>query len=150
MVFSPTGRFPRVDTDGPRSVDLLEEMRAALDALEPLLLGRIVDIEMSRLRVVADPMLFRRVFAALIGSAVAHSAPPDSITVRVTRTGQAARIEIVNEGGYIARGELLDLAAAAEEWRVMGGEIGTAGPDGAATCWMTLPLAPGASSATDA
>ena len=38
------------------SVDLLEELRAALDELEPLLAGRIVDIEMSRFRVLADPV----------------------------------------------------------------------------------------------
>ena len=42
------------------SVDLLEELRAALDELEPLLAGRIVDIEMSRVRVLADRGLFRR------------------------------------------------------------------------------------------
>ena len=41
------------------SVDLLEELRAALDELEPLLAGRIVDIEMSRLRVLVDPVLFQ-------------------------------------------------------------------------------------------
>ena len=46
------------------SVDLLEELRAALDELEPLLAGRIVDIEMSRLRVLADPMVLRRLLAA--------------------------------------------------------------------------------------
>ena len=139
-----------MDADGPRSVDLLEEIRTALDGLEPLLLGRTVDIEMSRLRVLADPMLFRRVFTALIGSAVAHSEPPDSITVRVARTGKAARIEVVNEGGHVVRDDDPDLAAAAEVLRAMGGEIGTAGPVGAVICWMTLPLAPGASSAADA
>ncbi|MDQ1435231.1 MAG: hypothetical protein QOF59_2047, partial [Actinomycetota bacterium] len=44
------------------AVDLLELLRAALDELEPLLVGRIVDIEMSRVRVLADPGLFRREF----------------------------------------------------------------------------------------
>ena len=53
------------------SVDLLEELRAALDEVEPLIAGRIVDIEMARLRVLADPVLFRREFASLIESAVA-------------------------------------------------------------------------------
>ena len=139
-----------MDADGLTSVDLLEEIRAALDGLEPLLLGRIVDIEMSRLRVLAAPLLFRRVFAELIGYAVAHSEPPDSITVRVARTEKAARIEVVNEGGYVAGDDRPDLASAAEELRAMGGEIGTAGPFGGEICWMTLPLAPGASSAADA
>src|SRR5206468_4716314 len=64
--------------DGLTSVDLLEEIRAALDGLEPLLLGRMVDIEMPRLRVLTDPTLCRRLLAQLIGYAVAHSEPPDS------------------------------------------------------------------------
>jgi light-regulated signal transduction histidine kinase (bacteriophytochrome) len=105
------------------SVDLLEELRAALDAVEPLIVGRVVDIEMSRLRVLADPVLFRREFASLIESAVADAEPTRSITVRVARTGKSARIDVVNESD----GARLDDV------------IGS----------MTLPLAPGASSAAD-
>ena len=70
------------DGDGRTSVDLLDEIRAALDGLEPLLLGRMVDIEMPRLRVLSDPALCRRLLVELVGYAVAHSEPPDSITVR--------------------------------------------------------------------
>ena len=106
------------------SVDLLEELRAAVDEVEPLLAGRVVDIEMPRLRVLADPVLFRREFASLIESAVADSEPTHSITVRVARTGRAAQIEVVSERG----GARLD------------GMIGS----------MTLPLAPGAANAADA
>jgi hypothetical protein len=106
------------------SVDLLEELRAGLDDLEPLLGGRIVDIEMSRVRVLAEPVLFRREFASLIDSAVACAEPTDSITVRVARTGNAAKIEIVNEHGDTR----------------LDGKIRS----------MTLPLTPGASSAADA
>ena len=80
-----------------RSVDLLEELRAALDAVEPLIVGRMVDIEMSRLRVLADPVLFRREFGSLVESAVSDAEPTQSITVRVARTGNAARIEVINE-----------------------------------------------------
>ena len=105
------------------SVDLLEQLRAALDELEPLLTGRIVDIEMSRVRVLADPVLFRREFASLIESAVSD-ATPSAITVRVTRTGKAAGIVVVIERGSERSDEV----------------IGS----------MTLPLAPGASSAADA
>ena len=105
------------------SVDLLEELRAALDELEPLLGGRIVDIEMSRLRVLAEPALFRREFASLVESAVADAEPTRSITVRVTRTGKMARIEVVDEHD----GAPLD---------------GLAGS-------MTVPLASGASSGAD-
>ena len=132
------------------SVDLLDELRAVLEELESLLAGRIVDIEMSRLRVLADPMTFRRVFAELIGSAVAHSEPPDAITVRVSRTGNAARLEVIDEGGHVAGDGLPDLASAAQALRAMGGEIGTPGPLEPAIWWMTLPLAPGTSSAADA
>ena len=140
-----------MDSDSPTSVDLLEEIRAALDGLEPLLHGRTLDIEMSRQRVLADPVVFRRVFGELIGSAVADSEPSGSITVRVARTGKAVRIEVVDEGGLITEcAKAPGLASAAEELRAMGGDIGTGGPDGALTCWMTLPLASGASSAADA
>src|SRR5436190_24317416 len=106
------------------SVDLLEELRAALDEVEPLIAGRIVDIEMSRVRVLADPVLFRREFASLIEFAVAETEPTASITVRVTRAGKAAKIEIVDERD----GAPVD--------RVSGS--------------MTLPLALDASSAADA
>ena len=105
------------------SVDLLEELRAALDELEPLLAGRIVDIELSRLRVLADPAVFRLEFASLIESAVAIAGPARSITVRVARTGKSARIDVVNEQDPEEADDV----------------IGT----------MTLPLAPGASSAAD-
>ena len=105
---------------------------------------------MSRLRVLTAPMLFRRVFAELVASAVARSGPPDSITVRVARTGKLARIEIVNEGSPIAHGDPEHVASAAEELRAVGGDIGTTGPTGTTTYWMTVPLAPGTSSAADA
>ena len=73
--------------------------------------------------VLADPVLFRREFASLIESAVSD-ATPNAITVRVTRTGKAAGIVVVNERGSERSDEV----------------IGS----------MTLPLAPGASSAADA
>src|SRR6266516_2316380 len=95
---SRTGRFRRMDRADPTPVDLLDEIRAALDAVDPLLCGRVVDIEMARLRVLTDPMLFRRVFAFLIAAAVARTEPPNSITVRVAREGKTARVEVINEG----------------------------------------------------
>jgi hypothetical protein len=111
-------------SEGQITVDLLEQLRAALDDVEPLLEGRIVDIEMARLRVLTDPARFRREFASLIESAVADTEPSRSIAVRVARTGGAARIEVFDDH----EGELSD------------GVIGL----------MSVPLAPGASSAADA
>ncbi len=132
------------------SVDLLEEIRAALDTLEARLVGRTVDIEMSRVRVLTDPMLFRQVFAECMTSALARSEPSDSLTVRVARTGQVVRIEVINKGGQTAGVDLPDLGAVGEEFRAMGGEISASGSSGNVVWWMTLPLAPGASSTPDA
>jgi light-regulated signal transduction histidine kinase (bacteriophytochrome) len=79
------------------SVDLREELRAALDVVEPLIAGRVVDIEMARLRVLLDPAQFRKDFAVLIESAVATADPMHSITVRVARTGKTARVDVVSD-----------------------------------------------------
>jgi hypothetical protein len=106
------------------SVDLLEELRTALDELEPLLAGRVVDIEMSRMRVHADPLLFRQEFGSLLESAVGDAEPGRSITVRVARVGKTAKIEVVSE-------------PADERIHAASGS-------------MTVPLAPGASAAPDA
>jgi light-regulated signal transduction histidine kinase (bacteriophytochrome) len=122
--YAPFVTRPLGDETSLRSVDLLEELRAALDAVEPLIAGRIVDIEMARLRVLVDPVEFRREFASLIESAVADAEATQSITVRVARTGQSARINVVND----ADGERPDEA------------IGS----------MTVPLGSGASNAADA
>jgi signal transduction histidine kinase len=105
---------------------------------------------MPRVRVLTDPTLFRRVFAGLIAAAVAHSAALDSITVRVARTGRTARIEVINEGHPAAQDDVRVVAPAEEGFRATGGEIGTAGPIGSVTYWMTLPLAPGGSTAAEA
>ena len=125
------------------SVDLLDELRAALDGLEPLLVGRVVDIEMARLRVLADRTLFQRGFNELVGYLVAHSEPATSITVRVSRTGKLARIEVLDEGGHVDGDDFPDVGPVAAELQAVGGDIGATGSLG----WMTLPLAPGTSSA---
>ena len=111
-------------SEAQSTVDLLEQLRVALDDVEPLLAGRIVDIEMARLRVLTDPVLFRREFASLIEAAVADAEATQSITVRVARTGGAARIEVFADHD----GAPSDLVVSS----------------------MTVPLAPGASSAADA
>jgi len=139
-----------MDRTDPTPVDLLDEIRAALDAVDPLLVGRVVDIEMARLNVLTDPALFRRVLARLVGAAIAQTEPPDSITVRVARKGKTARIEVINEGSPAAHGDLEDVTAEAEAFRAIGGEIGATRPAGTATYWMTVPLTPGTSNAAHA
>jgi K+-sensing histidine kinase KdpD len=139
-----------MDRSEPTPVDLLDEIRATLDAVDPLLSGRVVDIEMARLNVLTDPPLFRRVLGRLVGAAVAQTEPPDSITVRVARKGKMARIEVISEGSPAAHGDPDEVTAEAEAFRAIGGEIGAIGPAGAATYWMTLPLTPGTSNAAHA
>ena len=139
-----------MDRDDVTPVDLLDEIRAALDGVDPLLVGRVVDIEMARLRIVTDPPLFRRVFGRLIAAAVARAEPATSITVRVARKGKNARIEVVDEEGPAAAGGLEDVSAEAEELRAIGGEIGATESVGTATYWMTAPLEPGTASAAHA
>ena len=112
-----------VDSMTLTSVDLLEQLRLALDDVEPLLAGRIVDIELARLRVLVEPVVFRREFAALVAAAVADAEPTRPVGVRVARIGKSARIEVLDEQSDAP----LD--------RVIGS--------------MTLPLAAGASGASD-
>ena len=80
-------------------VDLLDELRAALDALEPRLAGRAVDIEMARVRVVIDPVEFRREFTALVESAVAEGEPTEPIVVHAARRGKVAQIQVAGAPG---------------------------------------------------
>src|SRR5205807_9974373 len=65
------GTFVAVHADddlGP--VDLLGEIRAALDDVGTLVADRVVDIEMSRLRVSADASSLRLEIARLVAAAV--------------------------------------------------------------------------------
>jgi signal transduction histidine kinase len=87
-----------MDGEDAPPVDLLEEIRAVLDRVDDLLRGRVVDIEMARVRVVVDPAQFQQTFAGLIAAAVARTDAANAITVRVARSGKTARIEVINEG----------------------------------------------------
>ena len=135
--------------DEATGVDLLEEIRAGLDRVDELLHGRVVDIEMARLRVVTDPALFQRVFAGVIAAAVAHTDAPNAITVRVVRAGKVARIEVVNEGGSGAHHILDDVTPEAEDFRAIGGDVGTMIATGGTHYWISLPLVPGTGHAAD-
>jgi signal transduction histidine kinase len=82
-----------------QSLDLLDLLRAALDEVEPTLDGRAVDIEMPRVRVLADPHEFVRDFAALVATVLVEASPAGALVVHVTRTGKTARIDVADEGG---------------------------------------------------
>src|SRR4029450_2669915 len=76
-------------------IDLLEQIRAVLDELTPLLRGRVVDVEMPRLTVGAEATALQGALVAVIGRVVDDS--EGAITVRATRQGTAARIEVIGE-----------------------------------------------------
>ncbi len=87
---------PSLLAQGERQmVDLLEQIRKAVDELTPLLGSRAVDIEMPRLTVVADAGALQRALIAVIERAALRT--EGSITVRTTRRGAAARIEVTGE-----------------------------------------------------
>ena len=116
------------------TVNLLEQIRAALDELEPRLAGRIVDIEMPRLFVVADADALKRALVALIGRALEQS--EGEVVVRTTKQRKMARMEITGERSR-QRGEAgwpSDLA------RDVDTIAGTFGEDNA-VIWLTIPLA---------
>lgn len=117
-------------------VDLLEQIRRALDELTPLLDRRAVDIEMPRLKVGADATTLQRALVAVIGRAVEHT--EGAITVRTTKQGTAARIEVIGEyprehppatSGWPAT---LAVDVEAIDGRLGGGD--------AAMVWLTVPL----------
>jgi hypothetical protein len=117
-------------------VDLLEQIRTALDELTPLLRHRVVDIEMSRVTVGADITALQRALVAVIGRAVEHS--EGAVTVRVAREGRAARIEVMGE---YAR----ERPPAASGWPAtlavdLEAIDGRLGEEDAALVWLTVPL----------
>ncbi len=117
-------------------VDLLEQIRAALDELTPLLHDRVVDIEMPRLTVGADATTLQRALVAVISRAVDHS--EGAITVRATRQGTAARIDVMGEHSREHPPAASDWPATlaldveAIDGRLSGGD--------AAVVWLTVPL----------
>jgi len=122
-------------------VDLLEQIRTALDELTPLLERRAVDIEMPRLTVDAEATTLKRALVALIGRAVEHT--EGDITVRTTKQGKAARIEVSGEHPREHPPMVSDWPGAlAADIEAIDGRLG--GGD-AAVVWLTVPLSgPGA------
>jgi hypothetical protein len=117
-------------------VDLLEQIRTVLDELTPLLQGRVVDVEMPRLTVVADASTLQRALASVIGRVVDDT--EGAITVRASRQGRAARIEVMGEHPRERSRAALDLPAAlAVDLEAIDGRFG--GGD-TAVVWLTVPL----------
>ena len=117
-------------------VDLLEQIRTALDELTPLLDRRAVDIEMPRLTVGADATALQRALVGVIGRVVEQT--EGAITVRTTKQGTAARIEVMGEysrqhppaaSGWPAA---LVVDVEAIDGRLGGGD--------AAAVWLTVPV----------
>ena len=117
-------------------VNLLEQIRAALDSLEPRLVGRVVDVEMPRLFVEADEAAgLRRALAALIERGLAQY--DGTLTVRTIKQRGLARVEVT--------GERRALAPTVPDWsdtvthdvEALRGSLETDGPVG----WLSVPLA---------
>ncbi|HEX4490859.1 MAG TPA: hypothetical protein VH914_06600 [Acidimicrobiia bacterium] len=116
-------------------LNLLEQIRAALDTLEPRLDGRIVDVEMPRLFVEAgDVDAMHRVLVAVIGRGVDSYA--GTITVRTVKWRGKARLEVTGEA-VASDAAGFDEAAIADDLAVLAGAVGTDGPVG----WLAVPLA---------
>jgi hypothetical protein len=98
---------PRREGTALTAVDLLDELRAALDELDPLLAGRIVDIEMARLRVLEDASVLRPRLVALVAAAIGDDEPAQPLTIRVTRSGSTARIDVVAGEGERDAGRVI-------------------------------------------
>ena len=146
----------------PRSVDLLAEIRAVLDALEDQLRDHVVDIEMPRLQAQTDPEVLRRTLTRLVAEVARRSQPGHSITVRTSRRAQGsgtaqrqvAQVEVVEESGASRADQAQDylgLSAVAQDVHASGGEFGVSSELGCSpTFWFTVPLPAGASGAPDA
>jgi hypothetical protein len=121
-------------------VNLLEQIRVALDELKPRLSDRVVDIEMARLFVVADEDALRKVLVALIDRGIDQY--EGHLTVRTTKHRNDARIQV--------SGEQRRLIPTAVDWSedvrkavaVFGGTLETEGPVGLLTVPLTGNNAP--------
>jgi hypothetical protein len=116
-------------------LNLLEQIRAALDVLEPRLDGRVVDVEMPRLFVEADDLdVLRRVLVAVIGRGL--DCYDGALNVRTVKWRGRARTEVTGEHPIPEGGADWPDGIVAEVVSLRG-DIGTDGAVG----WLTIPLA---------
>lgn len=148
----------------PVTVDLGTEVRAAVQALAPLLSDRPVESEVGKHRVTADPSLLRRILSNLLSNAAKHTGPGVPVSVRASADGGVVRVEVADQGqGMTAeesarafepfwrssgaqlratRGSGIGLALVREYVRLMEGEVGVVSTPGRGSCfWFTLPRA---------
>jgi hypothetical protein len=115
-------------------LNLLEQIRAALDTVEPRLGGRVVDVEMPRLFVEADDVdALQRVLVAVITRGL--DAYAGSITVRTVKWRGRARLEVTGDESVAEHPAWYDEVAA--DVAAVRGDFGTDD----AVDWLTVPLA---------
>ena len=117
-------------------LNLLEQIRAALDTLEPRLDGRVVDVEMPRLFVDGDDVdTLRRVLVAVIGRGL--ECYDGALNLRTVKWRGKARLEVTGEDAVAAADVDWPASAVAADVASLRGDAGTDGALG----WLAVPLA---------
>lgn len=146
--------------------DLATAVEAAVVLLAPVLGGRVVRRRLSQVHAMCDPVLLHRVLVNLLSNAAKYSPSDASISVDVTTQGDAAVIDVADEGigmpeAQLARafepfwrasgpqrdrvrGTGIGLALVQEYVTTMGGRVEVASRQGeGSTFRVVLPLADG-------
>ena len=136
--------------DHGEAIDLLEHIHLALGDFDEPLGGRSITIEMLRLRADIDPTLFRRALGALIAQFLERSGSSDGLTVSVTRSDKALRIEVLNDEDDSGAREPPDLTSLSDALHAAGAAVGI-GPAGSPVIgWITVPAEAGTGGPADA
>jgi two-component system, OmpR family, sensor histidine kinase KdpD len=148
---------------GIQDIDLRNEVEATVLALDPLVQGRTVEVDVQATKVTADSVLLRRTLTNLLSNAVKYSERGTPIAVRAFVEGGVVRVEVSDRGmgltdeeaarafdpfwraTHVAtnsmRGTGLGLALVKEYVRVMGGHVSVESEVGRGSTFIfTLPL----------
>jgi signal transduction histidine kinase len=154
------GRDPQVHLE---TLLLSSQVHQTIDALEHVLGGRDVTLDIAPVEVTADPSLLRRCLGNLLSNAVKFSEPGTGIDVRAVTVGSMVRIEVTDHGiglpaweaarvfdpffrarssvANAIRGSGIGLALVREYVHTMGGEVHVRSAVGeGSTFSFTLPL----------
>ena len=154
------GRFSPVITE----IDLKPHIQTSIDDLAPLAGGRPLVVEVDELRVKADANLLHRIVSNLISNAVKASSDNAPITIRAERSGEFARVSVIDRGMGLSdddaehvfdafwrsrhaikaaqRGSGIGLALVKEYLRAMHGDVAVESKLGEGSTFIfTLPLA---------